>query len=189
MKRKFLFLAVFCVLAGQLPLAAASFGRTSQQQEAAATALPSFRHEFQFKLGPASDLVLFLSIFGISYNGRISSEDILFLSIPAFTVDYTYNITARHAIGGTFSLFLIVPSTMFKYRFTYKQTPKVRMYGSVALGARSLAYINIGGFPLFPSAQLVPFGVQFGGGKGFFVMETGIGTEGSLLILGGGFRF
>lgn len=145
--------------------------------------VPLYQHEVQFKLGPAPTIPLVLSIFGFTYNMAIAPENIIFLAIPAFSAEYLYNVTPRHAVGGSINFFLILPTALFKYRFTYKQTATVRLYGSVGLGF-GLYLI----YP-YPAIQLTPFGVQFGGEKGFFTMETGIGMEGSFLILGGGFRF
>lgn len=144
---------------------------------------PSYKHELQFKLGPAPGIPLALSIFAFSYNQVIVPENIMFLAIPAFTVEYLYNLTPRHAIGASVNTFLgLFPTAMFKYRLTYRQTKTVRMYGAVGLG--------LGGYHLYPypAIQLTPFGMQIGGKRGFFLMETGLGMEGSLLILGGGFR-
>lgn len=143
-----------------------------------------YRHEVQFKLGPAPTGSLFLFFLTFDYkNNQIPPETIGFLAIPAFSAEYLCNVAPRHAIGCSVNVFLVWPSVMFKYRFTYGQTKTVRMYGSVGLGFGQYA-----GYPL-PAIQLTPFGVQFGGKQGFFMMETGVGTEGSLLILGGGFRF
>lgn len=62
---------------------------------------PSYKHELQFKLGPAPGVPLALSIFAFSYNQVIVPENIMFLAIPAFMVEYLYNLTPRHAIGAS----------------------------------------------------------------------------------------
>lgn len=144
---------------------------------------PVYQHEVQFKLGPAPTIPLAVGIYSISMSTDIPLGLIGFLVIPALSAEYLYNATPRHAIGASVNTFLILPTAMFKYRFTYKRTATVRLYGSVGLGF-GLYLI----YP-YPAIQLTPFGVQFGGKKGFFTMETGIGMEGSFLILGGGFRF
>ena len=145
--------------------------------------VPAYKHEIQFKWGPAPTLPLAVGVYVLSTTDPFPLELLGFLAIPAFSGEYLYNLTPRHAIGASVNFFLILPSAMFKYRFTYTQSPGIRMYGSVGVG--------FGTYNIYPgpAIQLTPFGIQFDIKKGFFVMETGVGMEGSLLILGGGFRF
>ncbi len=144
----------------------------------------SYRHEVQFKLGPAPTVSLFWFFWTFDYTNPWGPPGMIgFLAVPAFSAEYLYNVTPRHAIGCSVNIFLVLPTALFKYRFTYGQTKTVRMYGAVGVGFGNYS------LALYPAIQLTPFGVQFGGGKGFFMMETGVGMEGSLLILGGGFRF
>ena len=90
-------------------------------------------------------------------------------------------------------LILYYVSMTFKYRFTYWQNSRVRLYGSAAIGCE-LFFIKTerdeeNYMQRYGSFQNVGFGVQFGGDTMFGVAELGVGTEGSLLVLGAGFKF
>ena len=88
---------------------------------------------------------------------------------------------------------ILYGAIMAKYRRIYKNSENAKLYGDIGLGFE-LYYLLVGkDFELIPipmlAANIVPLGMWFGFNKFFGTIEFSVGTEGSFVTLGCGFRF
>lgn len=195
MKKFVLVILMFCILFSAV---AADFSESNSK-----------KNEIQFKVGMFPAVEFFAGVFTSAFSSiGNESEDGSMKIIPSFTFEYLRNVTPKNAIGAsvswgmpafanivrngeeTFNSLMYV-SLQFKYRRIYMDRPSVKLFGAVGLGGE--VFIPTGtedsrASP-FVAFQLTPFGVWFGGEKFFGTAEVTVGSEGSMLTVGGGYRF
>lgn len=128
------------------------------------------------------------------------------IALPTINIQYLRYLNSYNALGTTFSFgvpmiydleyeksLILYGAIMAKYRRIYKNSENAKLYGDIGLGFE-LYYLLVGkDFELIPipmlAANIVPLGMWFGFNKFFGTIEFSVGTEGSFVTLGCGFRF
>lgn len=154
------------------------------------------KNEISFKCGMFPILEYGFSLMSVN----VPQEEIEYISLPIFSVEYLRYLNSKNALGFTFSYGVpvlnvsITPTLVTsyfalqgKYRFVYLNKENFNLYGEVGLGS-DWFFSDYEIFILL-TGQLSPLGISFGSDKFFGNAEIGIGTEGSILLLGCGFRF
>ena len=154
------------------------------------------KNEISFKCGMLPILEYGFSLMSVN----VPQEEIEYISLPTFSVEYLRYLNSKNALGFSVSygcpvinvsknptLVTSYFALQGKYRFVYFSKENFNLYGEVGLGA-DLFISDSDVFPFF-AGQLSPIGIRFGSDKFFGNTELGIGTEGSILLLGCGFRF
>ena len=154
------------------------------------------KNEISFKCGMLPILEYGFSLMSVN----VPQEEIEYISLPTFSVEYLRYLNSKNALGFSFSYgFPVInvsknPALVTsyfalqgKYRFVYLNKENIKLYGEVGLGA-DLFLSDSDVFSFF-AGQLSPIGISFGSDKFFGNAEIGIGTEGSILLFGCGFRF
>ena len=154
------------------------------------------KNEISFKCGMFPILEYGFSLMSVN----VPQEEIEYISLPTFSVEYLRYLNSKNALGFSFSYGLPVinvsknPALVTsyfalqgKYRFVYLNKENIKLYGEFGLGA-DLFLSDSDVFPFF-AGQLSPIGISLDSDKFFGNAEIGIGTEGSFLLLGCGFRF
>ena len=154
------------------------------------------KNEISFKCGMFPILEYGFSLMSVN----VPQEKMEHISLPTFSVEYLRYLNSKNALGFSFSYgcpvinvsknpALVTSYFAFqgKYRFVYFSKENFNLYGEVGLGS-DLFVSDSEVFPFF-AGHLSPIGIRFGSDKFFRNAEIGIGTEGSILLLGCGFRF
>ena len=154
------------------------------------------KNEVSFKCGMFPIFEYGFSLMSVN----VPQEEMEHISLPTFSVEYLRYLNSKNALGFSFSygcpvinvsknpaLVTSYFALQGKYRFVYFSKENFNLYGEVGLGA-DLFISDSDVFPFF-AGQLSPIGISFGSDKFFGNAEIGIGTEGSILLLGCGFRF
>ena len=124
-------------------------------------------------------------------------------ALPVFSAQYLHYVKPRIAIGTTFSTgvpiivtgeyksSVMYTSLQFKFRGIYSDKEKIKLYGEFGLGGELLFSLikENDFFSPFISGSLVPFGIWFGSDKLFGTAEVALGSEGTLLTVGCGYRY
>ena len=189
MKKFFIFLCILFIC---------SFSILAQEQiEEKNEVLSTNKNELQFKMGmlPYAE-----SIVGALASIGNSGDD---FSLPVLSAQYLHYVKPRIAIGTTFTTgvpivvtgeyksSIMFTSLQFKFRGIYSDKEKIKLYGELGLGGELLFSIikeNVF-FSPFVSGSLVPLGIWFGSDELFGTAELTIGSEGTLLTVGCGFRY
>ena len=154
------------------------------------------KNEISFKCGIFPILEYGFSLMSVN----VPQEKMEHISLPTFSVEYLRYLNSKNALGFSVSygcpvinvsknptLVTSYFALQGKYRFVYLSKENFNLYGEVGLGS-DLFISDYDVFPFF-AGQLSPIGISFGSDKFFGNAEIGIGTEGSFLLLGCGFRF
>ena len=154
------------------------------------------KNEISLKCGMLPILEYGFSLMSVN----VPQEEMEHISLPTLSVEYLRYLNSKNALGFTFSygcpvinvsknptLVTSYFALQGKYRFVYLSKENFNLYGEVGLGS-DLFINNSDVFPFF-AGQLSPIGISFGSDKFFGNAEIGIGTEGSFLLFGCGFRF
>lgn len=202
MKRFFLLMTLFCLCFAQI----SANEHSSNEYK---------KNEISFKLGmfPAAESIVgtFSSVFfsigdSLSNNEKNGTSELL--PLPTVSVEYLRKVADKHAIGvsasfGAPTLYsyetnstkknasIMYTSVMFKWRGYYMQRNLLSLYGGLGIGAEVFFANGDNGGLLTPfvSFQVTPIGVKIGNDTFFGTMECTVGSEGSLLTIGGGINF
>lgn len=168
----------------------------STNMEENISALP--QNEIELKVGYFPFPEAFVGAFtGIAIGANAKTY-----SIPSFTFQYLRFLNEKNALGVSFTFgtpYIFVgdetksdfsyAAIQAKYRGFYLRNKTVALFGEVSLGANVLMqYPPMNATPFF-AYQVVPFGIEFGGEKLYASTSIGVGSEGSALTLGIGYRF
>jgi hypothetical protein len=156
------------------------------------------KNEIELKIGyfpfPESIVGAFT---GISVGGNPKT-----FSIPSFTFQYLRFLNEKNALGASFTFgtpFIFVgdetkssfsyAALQAKYKGFYLRNKTLALFGEISIGADILMqYPPMYATPFF-AYQIIPFGIEFGGENLYASTSIGVGSEGSVLILGIGYRF
>jgi len=123
------------------------------------------------------------------------------LLLPIVTTKFLHYVNPYHAFGGALTLgspvasygesIGIIPCFSLQgiYQGIYLNKEKIKLYGELALGFELFFDIPTKSLAPFFAAYVAPIGIWFGSEKFLGTAELGIGTQGTGILLGCGFRF
>lgn len=156
------------------------------------------KNELTFKLGGVPYFeTLFSGLLALNYRENAPNS----LQLPVLSIEYLKYIAKSHGFGGTLTIgspvvcygkdvnFIPVIALQGTYRGIYLNREKFKLYGEISLGGELIIdKASHTCLPMF-AAHAVPLGFWFGSEKFFGTAELGMGTQGTALTLGCGFRF
>ena len=171
------------------------------------------KNEIQIKVGALPALELFLGTFvsaftaiGDAIDNKDNEQENF--TLPTISVEYFRRLDTRNAIGASVSWGtptynistsenekksngISYVSAMFKYRYSYLVKDSFYLFGGLGLGAEAIYSFGAETDSVIPCVALqgTPIGIGFGSDRFFGTAELTIGSEGSILTLGGGIRF
>lgn len=159
------------------------------------------KNEIQFSVGMFPFVETIIADFNmLTYDNDIHDHVLSsHIKCPTININYLRYIKPSYGLGCTFSIGapaistengnLIYWAIMFKNRLIYLNNKSIKLFGDIGLGFELFHVRKLKDFVPLIAVNIVPLGILFGSNSFFGTLELSIGTEGSVLTAGCGFRF